>query len=115
MNESIKIIPFPGIQGANIVISFHRNEDNGNKIESIISFFLAGENGTSVEWEPKHGPITRITECNADHDDARPHWFYKFHTGYGNWTQCAVNERGLPNAALYGDYEYIFNVLKDYL
>lgn len=112
MNKGIKCIPFPGIKNAYIVISGHKSNE-GNGCKKCMSFFY--DNGiVSSEWEPNYGPITVIYECDKNHPKAQKHWWYDYCTGYGHWTQCAVNELQLPEAFIEGDYEYIFNVLKDY-
>lgn len=58
MNPKVKVIPFPEIKNAYIVISGNQ-ADTCNKVRSNISFFyLDGDIG--VEWEPNNGPITII-------------------------------------------------------
>ena len=113
LNKNIKCIPFPEIDNAYVVISGHDYEKNGNGVRKCMSFFY--DNGdVGAEWEPDNGPITVIYKCEKDHKDAKKHWFYDYSTGTGNWSQLAVEEEGLPSAFLDGDYEYIFNVLKDW-
>lgn len=112
MNKNIKCIPFPEIENAYVVISGHK-ANTGNGVKKCMSFFYDnGERGT--EWEPENGPITKIYNCSKDHKKAQKHWFYEYCTGYGYWSQLAVNREQLPQAFLDGDYEYIFNVLKEW-
>jgi len=110
MNKGIKCIPFPDIENAYVIISAYKT-DGGNGVKKCMTFFYdSGRVG--VEWEPDHGPITTIYKCTKEHKDARPHYFYDFCTGNGNWSQLGVEEGGLPEAFLNGDYVKIFAVLK---
>ena len=110
MNKNIRCIPFPGIENAYVVISGHK-ADTGNGVKKCMFFFY--DNGNiGAEWEPDNGPITVIFKCSKDDENAQPHWFYDYYSGNGNWSQLAVNEEGLPDVFLIGDYEYLFAVLK---
>lgn len=111
IRKSTKIIPWPMINGAYLVLSF-MPEDCGNKNSHTISFLYDGGNGIAAEWEPTYGPITTIYKCEGKDPDAIPHWFFDYCTGYGNWSQCAVEDEGLPQAVINGDYEHVFSVLK---
>ena len=101
-------------------ISGQVSETTGNSCSPTISFeYIDGD--VLVEWEVKNGPITVITKCleslKNDNDFGRtvkPHHIFGWCTGYGNWTQCAVKERGLDKAFIAGDYDRIFSVLKSY-
>ena len=112
MNNNVRCIPFPEIENAYVVISGHK-ADNGNGVKKCMSFFY--DNGDiGAEWEPDNGPITIIYKCSKDDKDAQKHWFYDYCMGYGNWSQLAVNEEGLPSAFLMGDYDWLFNILKSW-
>lgn len=118
MNRSIKVIPFPNIDGAYIVISAHKEiRETYEKTKSEMSFFFDGGCGIGCEWEPDYGPITKIISCDKDFKEtefekAYPHWFYPYYKGPGYWSQLAVEEEHLPEAFLAGNYEWIFEVLK---
>jgi len=111
MNPSVKCIPFPDIDNAYVVISGHKSEHTGNGVQKCMTFFYGGDK-IGAEWEPDNGPITVIYSCDKDTDGAQPHWFYDYCTGYGNWSQLAVDREHLPDAFLAGSYDYIFGVLK---
>lgn len=118
--KSIKVIPFPNIPDAYIVISGHLSPDKGSKpngIDAKMSFFYGTETG-GAEWEPNYGPITKIIPCESsyesDYEEAQKHWFYPYITGYGNWSQLAVDKENLANYFAEGNYSAIFNVLKEY-
>ena len=112
MRESLRCIPLEEIDNAYVVISA-RESTNGNGVKKRMSFFYDGGD-IGAEWEPDHGPITIIYKCDKDHEQAQEHWFYDYYTGQGNWSQLAVENEGLPDAFLRGDYEYLFNVLKQW-
>lgn len=112
MNESIKCIPFPGIEGAYVVISAGKS-DKGNNVSKRMSFFFDNGN-VGAEWEPDYGPITVIYKRDKDDEDAKPHWFYEYYAGQGHWSQCAVEKEGLPEYFLAGDYNMLFAALKDW-
>ena len=112
MNSRVKVIPFPGIENAYVVISGNKT-DTANKVRKNMSFFyLDGDIG--VEWEPEYGPITIIYSCDKDHPEAQEHWHFDYCTGYGDWSQLAVNENRLGERFYTGDYKGIFNVLKQW-
>ena len=122
MNSSIKVIPFPGIENAYIVISAH-TKSNTNEIiqmnvKHMISFFYGTPKG-GAEWEPDYGPVSVVIPCDKDfvsegYDGvAVSHWFYPKH-GL-NWSQLAVEDNHLPEKFLNGDYEGIFGVLKSWV
>ena len=112
MNRSIKVVPFPEIENAYIVISGVKSE-RGNGCLKRLSFFYGTKEG-GCEWEPEYGPITRIVPCKKDNEDAQEHWFYDYCTGYGNWSQLAVGREMLTEHFLSGDYKYLFSVLKSW-
>ena len=110
MPSRIKVIPFPEIENAYIVIS-GRPRTESNLVEPIMSFFYV-EDDVGVEWEPRNGPITIIYKCDKDHPEAQPHWYFDYYTGPGHWSQLAVNEEMLGEKFCRGQYELIFNTLK---
>lgn len=113
-NKNIKIIPFPDIDNAFVVISF-RNREHGNKVKTCLSFLYDGKHGRAVEWEPEYGPITVLEQCKENHPDAVEHWFFPYYTGQANWSQIAVEREGLPELLKNGDYKGMFEVLKNWL
>ena len=113
INRSIRCIPFDGIENAYVVISAGK-KDGGNGVQKGMSFFFDNGGWVGAEWEPDYGPITVLYKVKEDHEKATHHWFYGFTTGQGNWSQCAVEEEGLPQAFLSGDYELLFAILKNW-
>jgi hypothetical protein len=113
--KSLKIIPFPGIEGGYYIISF-RELDKANYIEANQSFLYVSEIGDkAVEWEPEYGPITKLDRCDKNHPDAVEHYFFPYCTGFGNWSQLGVENSHLPELLLEGDYKGLFEVLKSWL
>lgn len=116
MNKSIKVISVDGIENAYIVVSCRKSKDDslfGTQIKTNMSFMWANKDG-GAEWEPEYGPITVLTPCEKDHKDAQEHWYYPYYTGRDGWSQTAVEECGLQESFLHGNYEHIFSVLKDW-
>ena len=114
MNKRVKVIPFLKIKNAFIVISGRKTE-RINLVTPSMSFFYVNEvKDIAVEWEPRYGPITTIYKCNEKDPDAEPHWYFDYCTGYGNWSQLAVNENNLGKLFYTGEYEALFRVLKDW-
>ena len=112
MNKNIRCIPFGDINHASVVISCHKC-DNGNKLETCMSFFFDNGN-VGAEWEPNYGPITKIIRLQKEDEGAIPHWFYDYYAGQGHWSQLAVNESGINNAFIEGDYNRMFLILKEW-
>jgi hypothetical protein len=116
INPSIQVIPFPEIENAYVVISARWRKTIGDvtqdNVKKNMSFFYDCGNGIGVEWEPNFGPITIIESCDADHKDAKPHFFYQFYTGQGNWMQLLVDELGLSGYFITGRYCELFNALR---
>ena len=110
--KNVKCIPFPEIDNAYVVISAFKSK-NGNGLTKCMSFFF-DHGDIGAEWEPDNGPITVIYKCAEDNKDAQEHWFYDYCTGYGNWSQLAVQDEGLHTAFLSGDYVYLFAVLQSW-
>jgi hypothetical protein len=69
-----------------------------------------------AEWDGGLGPIQIWYECAADFmdgmDKAQPHWFFEYAHGMGHWSQLAVEEAGLPQMFVRGDFAAIFAVLQ---
>jgi hypothetical protein len=77
--------------------------------------FLYDAGKVAAEWEPQYGPIQIWRKCDKDSDGAQEHYFYDFqNSAPGSWSQLAVSNMELPQAFVSGDYDYIFNVLKDW-
>lgn len=116
-NKSIKVIPFPDIEKAYVVISSRptRDPNNGNGVEKCLSFLVDGGNGVAVEWEPEYGPITVLRECEKADEGAIPHWFFPFYKGQGNWSQLGVHRSSLPEYFIEGDYVAMFDAMKLWL
>jgi hypothetical protein len=111
MKKRIKCIPFPGITNAYIVISGSHKKDSCNEVSSNMSFLYHNDK-IAVEWEPNYGPITVLYECDKDHEEAQKHFFFDYCTGYGHWSQLAVQEERLGEKFYTGNYEGLFEVLK---
>ena len=112
MKESMKVIPFPKIENAYIVISGWKN-NKLNKVKSEMSFLYADKT-IGVEWEPNYGPITVLYQCGEKHPEAEEHWFFGYITGQQHWSQLAVNENNLGELFYTGQYEKLFNILKEW-
>jgi hypothetical protein len=120
--NNIKVIPFPEIPDAYVVISFVPTKDprHGNGVVARMSFFVADDREMEgVEWEPESGPITRIHGVsdpeNLDKGPAMPHWYFKYYTGNADWSQLTVNREGLPELLLEGRYEMLFAKIKNWI
>jgi hypothetical protein len=111
MKKSIKIIPFPDIENAFIVISGHKDVKTVNGVRFCMSFVYGTDKG-GAEWEPEFGPITKLIPCDEKDEEAQPHWFYPFYKGQGHWSQLKVDDEMLVDYFDRGDYKSIFNVLK---
>lgn len=110
LNKNIKVIPFPGIENAYVVISGVKSE-RGNGCEKRMTFFY-GTDRSGADWEPDYGAITYYEPCSGDVPGAVAHWFWEYCTGSGNWSQLAVDEEGLAGMFLEGDYVGLFGVLR---
>jgi hypothetical protein len=119
MNKVIKF-KHPTIENAYLFVSGRKNEDISNGVTPNITFFYA-DGDIGAEWEPQYGPITIITKCEKDHfkdepedsyQEVKEHWYYEYCTGFGNWSQLAVQEEGLHTALIAGNDEMIFSILK---
>lgn len=100
-----------------LLTSFRRRDDvfeDEFLVDCTISFLYdAGE--YAAEWEPKHGPIQVWHKCKKDAIEAKEHYYYDYtDSPGGNWSQLAVSENGLPQAANAGNFDHIFRVLKNW-
>lgn len=111
-NPSVKVIPFPEIENAYLIISCYRRDDDPNFIRATMSFFY--DNKTcGTEWEPQYGPIQIWYPCDEKHEDKQEHYYYPFVVKhFGDWSQMAVDYEELREAFLRGDFKWIFSVLK---
>jgi len=84
------------------------------RVKSNVSFLYdAGD--VATEWEMEYGPIQIWNRCDEDDEGASEHYFYDYHNSPPlNWSQLAVDRCELPKAANSGDWDYIFEVLKDW-
>ena len=82
------------------------------RVKAVISFlFDAGE--YAAEWEPECGPIQVWHKCTADAPNAQEHYYFDFTDSLpGNWSQMAVDDNALPQAAHRGDFDHVFAVLE---
>ena len=84
------------------------------QVKSIFSFCFINDD-YAAEWEPEYGPIQIWHKCEKEDQDSRLHYIFDYtDSGNMNWSQMAVNEYNLPESANQGDWQYIFNVLKDW-
>jgi hypothetical protein len=84
------------------------------RVKNNFSFCFINED-YAAEWEPEYGPIQIWHKCNENDENARPHYIFDFiDSPGGSWSQMAVDQYELPKAANTGDWQYIFNVLKDW-
>jgi len=117
-NATVKLLPFPGIENAYIVISAKKRKVDEDVYAKITTSFFYGTEKGGAEWGGDSSPITVISPCDESYDDgfenAEIHFIYPFCTGHGNWFQKAVESEGLVDAFLSGDYEHIFYVLKKF-
>lgn len=141
--DRVKIIPWPGIEGAYLCISGKKRPSElvgdrwygkpehaeiinkyGNRdfrTEPCITF-LANVGTVAAEWDGAFGPI-QITHqvptdfvAPADSWGGEPaeHWFFDRAIWRGHWSQVAVEENGLPRMFNDGDFEGIFRVLRSW-
>ena len=135
--KRVAVLPFPGLENCFVCMSgrmkrrkkvgekwYKDHEENTQNYENYegyttphISFIYVGNN-KAVEWDGAYGPITVWEKCEVDYnngyDKAQPHWVFPFAHGQGNWSQTAVDKARLPEKFNEGDYEGIFNELKEW-
>jgi len=87
---------------------------SGYNAESFVS--LLYDAGTvAAEWEIEHGPIQIWYKASELKEGTRQHYYYDFVIDTPmNWSQMAVEKNELPQAAVRGDWDYIFAVLEDW-
>ena len=69
----------------------------------------------AAEWEPQHGPIQLWHKCDKEDENAKENYIFDYHnTSPLSWSQLAVETYELPQAANSGNWQYIFNVLKEW-
>ena len=75
--------------------------------------FLYDAGKVAAEWEPEFGPILIWRKCEPCAENAREHYFYDFvfHEPLA-FSQLAVENHGLPQSFVRGNYDYIFSVLE---
>lgn len=91
--------------------SFHFKKDSDQLSNPVSSFIFYDGGNITVEWCPPYGPISINTKCDKSAEYAREDFFLGF--AENDWTQLAVDERGLNDAALHS-IDYIFSVLSEY-
>jgi hypothetical protein len=112
--KSLKILPFPDIENAYVIISARESSKKGNRVYQNLTYLYNCGNGIAVEWEPEYGPLTVLYKCTKDHEDAKEHFFFDYVTGYGNWSQMDVDNTGIVEYLADGDYEMVFGILKGF-
>jgi hypothetical protein len=101
-----------------VLVSAHKAKEqhfpDDVNIEYVVSFLYDAGN-VACEWEPKYGPLQIWMKCSAEDDGAKEHYFYDYENAPNmSWSQLAVNNNGMKEAFLAGNYEHIFEVLKDW-
>ena len=94
-----------------IISSFPiRKDDEEFMVESFVSF-LYDKGNIAVEWEPQYGPVQ--VWIKGSKETGKEHYFYDYveDTPF-NWSQMAVDSNRLKQAAYYGNFDHIFEVLK---
>jgi hypothetical protein len=117
--DRVLVIPVPQFgEGARVIYSAAKKDPKETfgevRVKNNFSFcFINGE--YAAEWEPEYGPIQVWHKCTESDENAKPHYIFDFSDSPGlNWSQLAVDENELPQAANSGSWQYIFNVLKDW-
>jgi hypothetical protein len=112
------------VKGLFMCISFDfrlkHDIDKNHAVPSVSFLVLSEDEQQAVEWGVTYGAITILDKCGKDYipeeyESIQSHWYLGWCKGYGRWTQCAVTERGLPEAVVDGNFEHIFEVLSSYL
>lgn len=90
--------------------------EDGGATYIISLLYRDEEKGMAVEWEPKYGPIQIFTRATETSEEKQEHYIFPVINPSGlDWTQMGVNDRGLPEAFIHGDLDFIFNVLRSYI
>lgn len=118
--DRVLVIPVSQFgDGARVIYSAAKKDPKdcyGGEIRVKNNFSFCFINGDyAAEWEPEYGPIQVWHKCEKDSENAKPHYIFDFSDSQGgNWSQLAVDQNELPQAANHGDWQYIFNVLEDW-
>ena len=111
---------FPDVEGAYLLVSGSiKNEEleiSQLNTRAMVSFLLV-EGDIAIEWEPNYGPIQIFYRAGLNDPDRIPHYVFPFvkKPGFGEWSQLAVEQEGLPQAFIAGNYKYIFDVLAEWI
>lgn len=83
---------------------------------STVTSFVYDNGDKAAEWCPTHyGPISIYTRAQGKAENTKEHYIYDYILNeWGNWSQTAVSENNLAEAFVRGDYDYIFQVLKEW-
>ncbi|MBE0573336.1 hypothetical protein IH575_00330 [Candidatus Dojkabacteria bacterium] len=118
MNKILKVnVPEYG-EGAYIIYSASQRdmaETQGEfRVQSHVSFaYVDGD--YAAEFEPQYGPIQTWHKCDELALHARKHYIFDYTDSGGmNWSQLAVDRAELPWAVHRGEWQYVFDVLKDW-
>jgi hypothetical protein len=115
--DRVLVIPVSQFgEGAHVIYSAAKKEQTCGEVRVKNNFSFCFINGEyAAEWEPEYGPIQVWHKCEKDADGAKPHYIFDFTDSGGlNWSQLAVDQNELPQAANHGDWQYIFNVLENW-
>lgn len=134
--KRIAVIPWPNIENCYLCLSgplvkkgrygdkFYRdihiehfqNWDLDAEIQTTPRVtFTYKDDDIAAEWDGAYGPIQRWFKCEKDHAEAREHWLYEYAYGSGHWSQLAVEENALCYHFNKGNYQRIFEVLKNFV
>ena len=132
MMKRVAVLPWPGIDGAYLCLSGRQRSQHdeayyqshrelypevwrGHSVQVDPNLTFTVQVGDAIaEWEPSHGPIQLWFRRDREDGDRnwRQHWFFDFAYGDMCWSQLAVDDNGLPQAFIDGDYDRIFAVLR---
>lgn len=113
LKKRVATLPFPNIKNAYILVSGSWRKDH-DFVEPVVSF-LYDAGLKAAEWCPPYGPITIHRKTEEGQENAKKHYFYDYVVNESlNWSQLAVEREGLPEAFVNGNYDYIFEVLKEW-
>ena len=71
------------------------------------------EGGAAVEWEVEYGPVAQVYAAAAGDHEQAGHIFTHHRTDCGLcFSQLAVSSSHLPDAAIAGNFEYVWSILK---
>lgn len=99
-------------------IEINYNSYTDFSTEPQITFAYIGES-IAAEWDGHCGPIQLWFKCEKDtiieYETICEHWIYDYAYGAGHWSQMAVDHNNLPRAFNEGNYNHIFDVLKQFV